>query len=116
MSKFSLYKPIIAILFIATHAINTSSIAQIVRHFPDAAVRGIIAFKSPPQIEVNGKTENLTVGARIRDERNMLVMTGLLLGKEFVVNFRREESTGQVHEVWLLTVDEQKVKRDGEKK
>ena len=46
----------------------------------------------------------------------MLAMSGTLQGKEFVVNFRREASTGMVHEVWILTAEEQKVKRDGEKK
>jgi hypothetical protein len=39
-----------------------------------------------------------------------------LEGKSFTVNFRREASTGLVHEVWILSAEEQKVKRDGEKK
>jgi hypothetical protein len=116
MSNSFLYKSIFAILFIANMSVNTIAVAQITRNFPDSAVRGQIIFKVPPQIEVNGKTESLTVGARIRDESNMLVMTGLLMGKEFVVNFKREASTGQVHEVWLLSAEEQKVKRDGEKR
>ena len=90
--------------------------AQVVRTFPEAAVRGKIAFKSPPQIELDGKADRLSPGARVRDERGMLAMTGALEGKEFVVNFRREAATGMVHEVWILTAEEQKVKRDGEKK
>ena len=96
--------------------LSTSAAAQIVRSFPDTAPRGKIAFKSPPQIEVDGKADRLSPGARIRDERGMLAMSGALQGKEFVVNFRREASTGMVHEVWILTAEEQKVKRDGEKK
>jgi hypothetical protein len=79
-------------------------------------MRGKIAFKSPPQIELDGKSDRLSPGARIRDERGMLAMSGTLQGKEFVVNFKREASTGMVHEVWILTAEEQKVKRDGEKK
>ena len=121
-----------AILIIAIQAINTpatvviasfssilfstSASAQVVRTFPDTAPRGKIAFKSPPQIELDGKADRLSPGARIRDERGMLAMSGVLQGKEFVVNFRREASTGMVHEVWILTAEEQKVKRDGEKK
>ena len=90
--------------------------AQVVRTFPETAMRGKIAFKSPPQIEIDGKADRLSPGARIRDEKGMLAMSGALQGKEFVVNFKREASTGMVHEVWILTEEEAKVKRDGEKK
>jgi hypothetical protein len=107
---------IFAILFIASQTINTPANAQIARHFPDSAVRGNISFKSPPQIELDGKAERLSPGARIRDEQGMLAMTGALEGKTFTVNFRREAATGLVHEVWILTAEEAKVKRDGEKK
>jgi hypothetical protein len=116
MTKSSFKKSIFAILFIAIQAINTPASAQIARHFPDSAVRGKIAFKSPPQIELDGKAERLSPGARIRDEQGMLAMTGALEGKTFTVNFRREAGTGLVHEVWILTAEEAKVKRDGEKK
>ena len=135
MTKSVLSKTLVfanAIFLIAIQAINTpatavfasfSSIlfstpvsAQVVRTFPDTAPRGKIAFKSPPLIELDGKVDRLSPGARIRDERGMLAMTGALEGKSFVVNFKREASTGMVHEVWILTPEEQKVKRDGEKK
>jgi hypothetical protein len=96
--------------------ISATATAQVVRTFPDTAPRGKIVFKSPPQIELDGKADRLSPGARIRDERGMLAMSGTLQGKEFVVNFKREASTGLVHEVWILTPEEQKVKRDGEKK
>ncbi len=116
MTHFTLKSSIFAILFIAAQAINAPATAQIARVFPDSAVRGNITFKSPPQIEVDGKADRLSPGARIRDEQGMLAMTGALEGKSFVVNFRREAATGMVHEVWILTAEEQKVKRDGEKK
>ena len=132
MNYKSFSKSLYAIIFIAIQAINTpattvftsifgifasfSASAQQLRTFPDTAVRGKIAFKSPPQIELDGKSDRLSPGARIRDERGMLAMTGALQGKEFVVNFRREAATGLVHEVWILSAEEQKVKRDGEKK
>ena len=116
MTHSVLKNSIFAILFIAIQAINTPATAQIARIFPDSAVRGKIAFKSPPLIEVDGKADRLSPGARIRDEQGMLAMTGALEGKSFVVNFRREAATGMVHEVWILTAEEQKVKRDGEKK
>ncbi|MEQ1534679.1 MAG: hypothetical protein ABL923_02280 [Burkholderiaceae bacterium] len=116
MTHSILKSSIFAILFIAIQAINTPASAQIARHFPDSAVRGAITFKSPPQIELDGKAERLSAGARIRDEQGVLAMTGALEGKSFTVNFRREASTGLVHEVWILSAEEAKVKLAGEKK
>ncbi len=116
MTFFTLKSSIFATLFIAIQTINTTALAQIIRNFPVNTVRGNIAFKAPPQIEVNGKAEILTPGARIRDERNALVMSGMLMGKEFTVNYKREPSTGQVHEVWFLSADELKVQLAEEKK
>ena len=131
-SSNSLFKSKYAIIFIAIQAINTpaiivstaissfffsnSAVAQIVRSFPETALRGKIAFKSPPQIELDGKADRLSPGARIRDEQGMLAMTGALAGKSFVVNFRREAGTGMVHKVWILSAEEAKVKLAGEKK
>jgi hypothetical protein len=132
MTKSTPLKPRHAIILVALQAMNTlanpdimpvlglflatSAAAQTVRSFPETALRGKIAFKTPPQIELDGKTDRLSPGARIRDEQGMLAMTGALAGKEFVVNFKREASTGLVHEVWLLTAEEAKVKLAGEKK
>jgi hypothetical protein len=96
--------------------ISTTVVAQLVRTFPETAVRGKMAFKATPRIELDGKADRLSPGVRIRDAQGMLAMTGALEGKEFVVNFRREATTGMVHEVWILTAEEAKVKRDGEKK
>ena len=106
----------IAAFLTAIQAITTPVTAQIARIFPDSAFRGNITFKSPPQIEFDGKADRLSPGARIRDEQGMLAMTGALEGKSFTVNVRREASTGLVHEVWILSAEEAKVKRDGEKK
>jgi hypothetical protein len=116
MTHSALKNSIFAILFIAIQAINTPASAQITRNFPDSAVRGNITFKSPPQIELDGKADRLSPGARIRDEQGMLAMTGALEGKSFTVNFRREAVTGLVHEMWLLSAEEAKVKLAGEKK
>ena len=117
IAKNSINTPAAAIFFASSGLFfSATAVAQLVRTFPDTAVRGNIAFKSPPEIELDGKADRLSPGARIRDERGMLVMTGALEGKAFVVNFKREPSTGMVHGVWILTTEEQKVKRDGEKK
>lgn len=118
----SLFKStLLATVFVATQAIITSASllfsgkiqAQTLRNFPINAVRGTISFKAPPEVVVDGKTERLSPGARIRDKQNMMAMTGALNGQEFIVNYRRENIGGMVSEVWLLTPEEIAVKREG---
>ena len=76
--------------------------AQMHRNFAATALRGSIAFTSPPDIALNGKPARLAPGARIRGLDNMLQMPGALVGMKFVVNYTFEPN-GLVHEVWLLT-------------
>jgi hypothetical protein len=85
---------------------NTSG----VRKFPAKAVRGKLQVLQGRDILIDGKRDQLSPGARIRDPFNRLVMSGMLVGnREYIVNFTRE-SYGMVHEVWLLTADEVKQK------
>lgn len=115
--KASFILPLFAIILIATEEINTpaksifliNSYAQTMRNFPPAVVRGTISFKSPPEIIVDGKPERLSPGARIKNEHNLLVLTAALAGKEFVVNYKRENIGGMVSEVWILTPEEAKI-------
>ena len=79
--------------------------AQITREAPLDVRPGRMAVATPPDIVINGKPERLSPGARIRDTRNMLVLSGSLSGQTVPVVFRRD-GAGQVHEVWLLTADE----------
>jgi hypothetical protein len=124
MSNSPFKSTIFATVFVATQAIITPSSllfgsqvqAQTQRNFPDSAVRGTISFKAPPEVVVDGKTERLSPGARIRDKQNMMAMSGALTGKEFTVNYRRENIGGMVSEVWLLTPEEIAVKREGASK
>jgi hypothetical protein len=121
MTKFPPKSAVFAAILIATQTILTPATslfgsqvqAQTVRNFPVSAVRGTIAFKTPPEIVVDNKAERLSPGARIRDTQNMMAMTGALAGKEFVVNYRRESTSGLVSDVWLLSADEAAVKREG---
>ena len=87
--KASFIFSLFAIVLIATEAINTpakgifliNSSAQTMRNFPEAALRGTIAFKAPPEIVLDGKPERLSPGARIKNEHNLLVLTAALAGK-----------------------------------
>ena len=81
-----------------------------VRTFPAAALRGEMVVQAPPLVSMDGKPDRLSPGARIRDANNMLVMSGALVAQTLVVNYLRE-STGQVHQVWILNSEEIRLKR-----
>lgn len=76
--------------------------AQAPRHFPANALRGEIVVKLPPEVELNGQPARLAPGARIVDERNLLQLSGALVGKRLVVHYTRDNA-GQPQQVWILT-------------
>ena len=75
------------------------------REAPKDVVLGRMTVVAPPVIQMDGKDDRLSPGVRIRDARNMLVLSGSLAGTTVPVVYRRD-MTGLVHEVWLLTADE----------
>ena len=91
-----------------------TALAQQVRDFPPQALRGKLEVTAPPQVLLDGKADQLSPGARIRNPYNMYVMSGTLVGQKLVVNYLRE-SSGLIHEVWLLTPAEAALKRPGAK-
>ena len=93
-----------------TLAQNTSD--QLQRQFPEQAHRGLLRVTAPPDIELDGKPDRLSPGARIRNTDQRLVMAQQLVGQELPVNYLRE-GMGLVHEVWLLSPAEQAQHRSG---
>lgn len=77
----------------------------LMRRFPRTALRGEIAFGAFPQITVNGKPAQLAPGSRVRDAANMNAMPGALAGNKAIVNYT-VDSSGLVHDVWILRADE----------
>ena len=75
------------------------------RDAPRDVVLGKMTVVAPPEIRMDGKPDRLSPGSRIRDVRNLLVLSGSLAGQTVPVVYRREPS-GQVHEIWMLTDDE----------
>jgi hypothetical protein len=90
---------------IATAALVAPAAAQMQRNFPDKALRGEVVFGAPPEINLNGKPARLAPGARIRDENNLLQMSGALAGRKLVVNYTTELG-GMLLDVWILTRSE----------
>jgi hypothetical protein len=83
-----------------------------VRQFPKAALRGLLVVQAPPEISLNGKPDRLSPGARLRNVNNTYVTPGALAGQQLLVNYTRD-NIGQVHEVWVLSADEAREKREG---
>ena len=82
------------------------------REFPKNALRAVMVVTSPPQIILNGTSERLSPGARIKGPSNTLLMSGTLTGKEVLVNYVRDHQ-GMIHEVWVLSELEAQEKRPG---
>lgn len=99
--------------FTVAVALPVSAWAQdLLRQFPDAALRGTLEVTSPPEVLLNGKAARLSPGVRIKNPNNALVMSGSLVGSRLVVNYLLD-SQGLVHQVWLLTPIEAQEKRAG---
>ena len=77
------------------------------RDAPKDVILGQMTVVAPPVIRMNGKDDRLSPGSRIRDLRNMMVLSASLAGQTVPVVYRRDPS-GLVHEVWLLSADEYK--------
>jgi len=72
---------------------------------PAAAKRGRAEFNGTPIIKLNGKTEQLAPGARVFGADNMLKVSGALNGRAHV-KYLREQSTGLLMQLWILTPKE----------
>jgi len=79
--------------------------AQVQRNFPANALRGEIVVTTPPEILLNGKATHLAPGARIRDQKQMVVMSGALVGQKLIVNYTLEQY-GLVLNAWILRPEE----------
>lgn len=101
-----------ALLLLPALAWTQHATDQLQRQFPDQARRGVLRVTAPPDIELDGKPDRLSPGARIRNTDRRLVMAQQLVGQELPVNYLRE-GMGLVHEVWLLTPAEQAQHRAG---
>ena len=75
------------------------------RLFPADALRGEVVVVQPPDVQLNGKPARLAPGARIRNESNMVQLSGTLVGQKRVVNYTLDP-LGHLRDVWILTAAE----------
>ncbi len=83
--------------------------AQSVRRFPATALRGTLVITQAPEALLNGEPARLAPGLRIRNERNLLEMSGALVGRKLLVNYTFD-LVGQVQDVWILSPEERERK------
>ena len=79
--------------------------AQAQRIFENNVLRGELRVTAPPEALLNGKPVRLSPGVRIRNQQNMIQLSGSLLEQRVLVNYRLD-GLGQVRDVWLLTDEE----------
>ena len=97
-----MYRCVLAALTAAAFITSaTPAAAQVQRAFPQNAMRGALVMGAPPEITLNGQPARLAPGARIRNQNNLLEMSGTLIGQRFLVNYTLENGT-LVKDVWIL--------------
>lgn len=80
------------------------------RNFPTGTLRGQFMVVNYPEIQLDGRAERLSPGARIMSATRMLVMPASITGQNLLVNYTRD-AAGLVREVWILTPEEAATKR-----
>jgi len=93
----------------AFFALSAPAAAQVQRAFPQNAMRGALVMGTPPEITLNGQPARLAPGARIRNQNNMLEMSGTLVGQRLLVNYTLENGV-LVKDVWILRAEEAAVR------
>ncbi len=76
--------------------------AQVARRFTANTLRGEFVVLNFPDVKLNGQTLRMAPGGRIFSDTNLLQQPGSLVGTRYLVNYRREESSGLVMDVWIL--------------
>jgi hypothetical protein len=88
---------------VATLVVALPAHAQ--RIFENNALRGELTVKAPPEAVLNGKSVRLAPGVRIRNQQNLIQLSGTLIDQRMIVNYTLD-GMGLVREVWVLTEEE----------
>jgi hypothetical protein len=89
-------------LIAAALCVGAVAHAQVARLFPQNTLRGELLVEQPPEVRLNGKPARLAPGARIRNDRNMLQLSGTLVGQPVLVHYTLDPM-GMLKDVWLLS-------------
>jgi len=75
------------------------------RPFPALTKRGKMSPAPHPLIVIEGRTRQLSPGARIWNENNLIEMPASIRGSDIVVNYT-ENAQGEIDRIWILTPEE----------
>lgn len=95
---------LIGYLFLIS-ALASLPAAAFERPFPAPTKRGKMTPAAHPAIVIDGKARQLSPGARIWNENNLIEMPAALRGSELIVNYTENEQ-GDIDRVWILTPEE----------
>lgn len=100
------------LVWLASLGPGTAAAQTLLRQFPATARRATLQVIAPPEVLINGTSERLAPGARIKGSNNLLLMSASLVGSTVLVNYVRD-GQGLIREVWILSAEEALEKRDG---
>ena len=75
------------------------------RPFPSDAMIGVLSPSAAPTIVIDGKIRQLTAGAQIRNENNLIVQPMTLAGPDVKIVYK-VNGQAQIERIWILNTAE----------
>ena len=72
------------------------------RPLPANAQLGVLSPSARPRIVIDDQVYSLSAGAQIRNQKNMLIQTASLAGRDVKVLYKKS-AQGQIDRIWILT-------------
>lgn len=95
-----------------THASSAQGLSNPIplkRTFTDVTLRAQLTFLNPPALTLNGQPALLSPGSKIRNQNNLVVLSGTLVGQQFKVHYTLDPITDQIRDIWLLRPEEEAI-------
>ena len=86
---------------VAAAAVCISAQAQVQRHFPANALRGVLVVTESPDVLLNGHYARMAPGARLRGDTNLLLQPASVTGQKMLVHYTVDPN-GLLMDVWML--------------
>lgn len=94
--------PALALMLSCVAAPALAQVTQLARVLPPDTLRGALVVALPPEATLNKQAIRMAPGVRIRGSNNMLMLSGEIGGFSGPVNYRLENGTGLLKEIWVL--------------
>jgi hypothetical protein len=84
------------------------------RPLPKDGVLGVLSLSSMPAIVIDDQPRKMSASGQIRNEKNLIVQTSTLSGKQDVNILYKQNKLGQIDRIWILTDAEYTRIRNGD--